>query len=73
MAQRRREYFFEFHQVGRYVKVSAIDTLTNTGSAVNGIDDSETAFAYQALAGFGFGLTEQLTFDLGYRYFVVAR
>lgn len=27
---RTREYLLEFHQVGRYVKVSAIDTLTNT-------------------------------------------
>ncbi len=30
MAQRKREYLLEFHKVGRYVKVSAIDTLTNT-------------------------------------------
>ena len=25
-----REYLIEFHQVGRYVKVSAIDPITNT-------------------------------------------
>ena len=36
MAQRKREYLFEFHQVGRYVKVSAIDTLINTEVSVVG-------------------------------------
>ena len=47
-----------------------LDNVNSTGSAINGIDDSETAFAYQGLLGFGYELTERLTFDLGYRYFV---
>ena len=48
-----------------------LDTASQSGFAINTINDSETALAYQALAGFGYELTERLTFDLGYRYFVV--
>ena len=39
--------------------------------AANGFSDSDTAFAYQGLAGLGYDLTDKLTLDLGYRYFVV--
>ncbi|MEL6725439.1 MAG: outer membrane beta-barrel protein, partial [Pseudomonadota bacterium] len=37
----------------------------------NGFDDSETSLAVQALAGFGYGLTDQLSLDLGLRAFSV--
>ncbi len=33
--------------------------------------DSETAFAYQGLAGIGYSLSERLKLDLGYKYFAV--
>ena len=33
----------------------------------NGFNDKETALAIQGMAGFGYGLTEKLTFDLGLR------
>ena len=34
-------------------------------------DDSDTALAYQGLLGIGFKASEQLTFDIGYRYLFV--
>ena len=39
--------------------------------AANGFSDSETAAAYQALAGVGYNVTDRLTADLGYRLFYV--
>lgn len=38
--------------------------------ALRTFEGEDTVLAYQALAGLGFGLTEQLTLDVGYRYFV---
>ena len=52
--------------------MALVDTSGPTVTRANFLDDSESAFAYQLLAGFGYDLTEQLTFDLGYRYFVVS-
>ena len=40
----------------------------NTGGPANGFDDSDTAFAWNALAGFGIKVSEQLTVDIGYTY-----
>ena len=34
-------------------------------------DGSETAFAWQAIVGLGWAVTEQMTIDFGYRYFSV--
>ncbi len=34
------------------------------------VDDTDTAVAYQAMAGVAIGLSEQLDLDIGYRYFV---
>ena len=39
--------------------------------ATNGFSDSDTSFAYQALVGLGLAVTENLTFDLGYKWFNV--
>jgi outer membrane protein OmpA-like peptidoglycan-associated protein len=33
------------------------------------VDDQETSFAYQGMAGLAFAVTDQLTLDVGYRYF----
>ncbi|MEL6323939.1 MAG: outer membrane protein [Pseudomonadota bacterium] len=52
------------------VKLSARNLQIN-GAAVNGFSDSDTSFAYQALAGLGFAVTDNLTLDLGYRWFNV--
>ena len=35
----------------------------------NGFSDDDAALAYQALAGVGYKLSEQLTLDMGYKYF----
>ncbi|NBC20317.1 MAG: outer membrane beta-barrel protein, partial [Alphaproteobacteria bacterium] len=53
-----------------------VDTSTTPptflgGYAANGFSDEETAFAWQGLAGVGYGLTDRLTLDLGYKYFNV--
>src|SRR6185295_3098262 len=47
---------------------SRVATLFNTGSGTprNGINDSDTTFAYNVLAGLGIKLSEQLTADIGY-------
>jgi OmpA-OmpF porin, OOP family len=42
--------------------------LTGTGAQANGFDDSDTVLAYNAMAGFGIKMGEQLTVDLGYTY-----
>ncbi len=43
-----------------------------TGNAVTAFfDDSDTALAYQGLLGVGFKVSEQLTFDVGYRYLMI--
>ncbi|MCF8508100.1 MAG: outer membrane beta-barrel protein, partial [Hyphomonadaceae bacterium] len=42
--------------------------LTGTGAQANGFDDSDTVLAYNALAGFGIKMGDQLTVDIGYTY-----
>ena len=48
----------------------AVTSGGNT-SSINGFSDSDTSFAYQALAGVGLAITKNLTLDLGYKYFNV--
>ncbi|NQY98164.1 MAG: porin family protein, partial [Henriciella sp.] len=43
----------------------------STFAGANGFLDQETGLAYQALAGLGIGVTDQLTVDIGYRLFNV--
>ena len=66
--------------VGAGVGLARVDAdvaslaVTNSGggvSATNGFSDADTSFAYQALAGVGVALTQNLTLDLGYKYFNV--
>jgi len=45
----------------------SMDDVTFDGSPVP--DDDDTVFAYQVGVGAGFGLTEHVMLDLGYRYF----
>ena len=56
--------------VGRVdMKASSLYNST-TGAQTNGIsDDSDSGFALNALAGIGYEVSDQLTADLGYRYF----
>jgi OmpA-OmpF porin, OOP family len=42
-----------------------------TPAAFQGFDDSDTGLAWQAMAGLGLAVSEQLTIDVGYRYFAV--
>ncbi|RIJ14593.1 porin family protein, partial [Henriciella mobilis] len=42
----------------------------DTPVTVNGFSDSDTSIAYQLLAGVGYDVTDQITLDLGYKYFV---
>ncbi|MDZ4762793.1 MAG: outer membrane beta-barrel protein, partial [Alphaproteobacteria bacterium] len=42
--------------------------FSGTGQPANGFDDSDTTWAYNALAGLGFKLSERLTADIGYTY-----
>ena len=39
-------------------------------SAANGLDDTDTSIAYQGLLGFGYKMSDRLTLDVGYKYFV---
>jgi outer membrane protein OmpA-like peptidoglycan-associated protein len=66
--------FYDFNRgsgVEPYVGVGVGAARINTGLVGPGgtVDDSDTVFAYQAMAGIAFRLTEQLDLDVGYRYF----
>ena len=50
--------------------IGAADVSADGAANILSFDDSETVFAYQAMAGLGFSVTPQLTVDLGYRYFI---
>ncbi|WP_340693916.1 outer membrane beta-barrel protein, partial [Hyphomonas sp.] len=39
-------------------------------TAINGFSGTDTSLAYQGLLGFGYKLSEKLTMDVGYKYFV---
>lgn len=57
--------------IGAGIGVARLD-LDGVGPvAGSSIDQAENAFAYQAMAGLGYALTEQLTASLGYKYFAV--
>jgi opacity protein-like surface antigen len=43
-----------------------------SSNGVDIVDDSDTVFAYQIGAGFGYGINENSTLDIGYRYFGTA-
>ena len=53
------------------VTVDPVGTTIVGAFSANGFNDSETAFAYQGLAGIGYSLSERLKLDLGYKYFAV--
>jgi OOP family OmpA-OmpF porin len=55
--------------IGR-VDANAANTGT-TGATFQSYDDADTSLAWQALAGVGLALSEQLTIDVGYRYFAI--
>ena len=42
--------------------------VTPGGAQANGFDESDTNWAWNALAGFGIKLSEQMTVDIGYTY-----
>ncbi len=60
--------------LGLGVGAARVDTRVATlyqtpgGAQANGFDDTDTSFAWNALAGFGIKLGPQLTVDLGYTY-----
>jgi outer membrane protein OmpA-like peptidoglycan-associated protein/outer membrane protein W len=43
--------------------------LSAAGGAVGAVNDEDTVLAYQGMVGIAFDLTQQLTLDVGYRYF----
>jgi OmpA-OmpF porin, OOP family len=53
------------------VDANAADGPANSNVVTAFFDDSDTALAYQGLAGLGFKVSEQLTFDVGYRYLAI--
>ncbi|MFZ4121588.1 MAG: OmpA family protein [Caulobacterales bacterium] len=67
---------YDFNSSGRFQPyiglgvglVRADLTLADVVAPVGFVTDSDTAFGYQGLAGIGFGLTDRLTLDVGYRY-----
>jgi outer membrane protein OmpA-like peptidoglycan-associated protein len=56
--------------IGR-VDANAADGPANSKAVTAFFDDSDTALAYQGLLGLGFKASEQLTFDVGYRYMMI--
>jgi len=52
------------------VRVNVNDARTFTGGRT--IDDSDTVFAYQGIAGIAYSIAPQWKVDLGYRYFASA-
>ncbi|WP_233356196.1 outer membrane protein, partial [Henriciella aquimarina] len=59
LAQMRAEAF----------SLRSLNTATGETYTSNGFSDEDTSLAYQFLAGIGYDLTEQLTLDIGYKYF----
>jgi outer membrane protein OmpA-like peptidoglycan-associated protein len=55
--------------VGLGVGMSRQNANAFDPNTLQGIDDSSTSAAYQALAGVAFSLTPQLDLDVGYRFF----
>lgn len=53
------------------VDANAADGPANSSVVTAFFDDSDTALAYQGLLGIGFKASEQLTFDIGYRYLMI--
>lgn len=53
---------------GARVSLKATDPATGSTD----IDDNDIVFAYQFAAGVGFPISNQLTLDLGYKYFATA-
>lgn len=67
--------FYDFHREGRIrpyvgVGVGGANIEAEGGVGPISFDDDDTVFAYQALVGVAFEITEQLDLDVGYRYFV---
>ena len=56
--------------IGR-VDANAADGPANSPVTTAFFDDSDTSVAYQGLVGLGFKASEQLTFDIGYRYLAI--
>lgn len=53
------------------VDANAADGPANSKVVTAFFDDSDTSVAYQGLVGLGFKASEQLTFDIGYRYLAI--
>ncbi|MFZ2225646.1 MAG: outer membrane beta-barrel protein, partial [Candidatus Deferrimicrobium sp.] len=47
----------------------SVDASDDVGQIV---DDDDLVFAYQAMAGVGFAVNQQVTIDLGYKYFATS-
>lgn len=63
-------YFGAGIGIGR-VQADAADGPANNKAVTAFFDDSDTGVAWQGLLGIGFKATEQLTFDIGYRYLFI--
>jgi outer membrane protein OmpA-like peptidoglycan-associated protein len=60
--------FYDFNRGGRWQPYLGV----GVGYAqVDSADDDDANFAYQGLAGIGYEMTDQLTLDVGYRYFSI--
>jgi outer membrane protein OmpA-like peptidoglycan-associated protein len=57
--------------VGVGVGAARIDVGLAEHSTFTSIDDSDTALAYQGMAGVSVDLSDQLALDVGYRYFTI--
>lgn len=53
------------------VDANAADGPANNTVVTRFFDDSDTSVAYQGMLGLGFKASEQLTFDVGYRYLAI--
>ncbi len=71
--------YYDFNRGGAFepylgvgVGAARLNANAHDGTApAHHLDDSDTAVAYQAMAGVAIGLSERLDLDIGYRYFVV--
>jgi outer membrane protein OmpA-like peptidoglycan-associated protein len=57
--------------VGLGVGAARIDLGYTDHPSFTSIDDTDTALAYQGMAGVAVGLSDQLSLDIGYRYFTI--
>ena len=77
--------FYDFNRAGKvqpYIglgvggaRLNAKASNLNVGTAgnwaaVNGFNETDTTLAYQGLLGLGYKVSDRLTLDLGYKYFV---